>query len=1239
MPGGEYIMNRSPEVTVTLLLFTAFIVMPLRKAAADDTFNKFISDKKYREAIDYADEKIPPADRDALTWIKIGEANGALGLPEKALACFLVSWRLNPADYNALLGAARAYNQMKQPDNAMEMAQKALDIKFTAEASWEYAKACIELGRPGDAKKAMEKVLESDSSNIIAARELANIYFNEGNWSGAVPLLKRSFAKNTSGDLAFQIGKAYAELGVGDSALVYLKKAIEKNGPAIPAKMMLARAYFSKKKFGECAVNYSGIPADSMKGRNWYEYGIALEKTRGSTAAADCYRKAVDGYGTSTAEPEALLAREKVARAFIKNGDFGGAVGHLKIIVAADGRGAIVPDGYFLLAEAYQGQKDAKSAIESLEKAIAVNSRNVEAYARLADLYQSAGNAEKAGKTFEVLMGLSPDDPNIYLALGKYNLKSRRYGEALEQFEKSGRLKNSAAAHEGLARAAFELKKYDLAGDAAQAALSLDSKARDARLVMALVHLNSKDYTGAQEQFEKLLTDDPDNSVLLNHLAECYEQTKQGEKLVAIDKKMAGINSTNTPSRLRLARYFDSKNNINEALRWYRELFALTPKDPVVLRRLSVLAGKNGATADAVLFTRLYLAVNNGDAEAHRDLGDLYYDQKNLDGALEEYRTALKLDPSITGFHKRYAEIVIAKGEQDEVIKALSGVVKSGNADLSTYMTLGLMYQKKKEYIDAVEMYQKALQLEPSNFDALSALASCQAAGGDINNAIVSYEQAVMMNPKAVEELKELGDLYLKERRDGEAYKKYRQYLDGNPKDEILAEKVGAYLFSQNDTGGALKYYRTAKNRLSQSNAVNYAVGCIATGKNSEALSVLLPLKADKKLGAESRRTVFEMVAQAFENDSDFTAAALAYGDYVAIKGVNDADAAHKQAFFQEKNNPITAQKIYERNCTGYPWDYRNYLRLGLMYSEQKATLSKAIPLFRKVTDLADSIPSVWLELGRIYQKTGNEDEELQAYKRYVEKDPQNVLANTRIGTILIRKERYNEGIVFLEIANTIQQNDPEVMTALAKGYIKTNRTEEAVSLLNKAKDKLRDNPDIRFQLFELYQKNGQKDKAKQEIEALVGMKREPRYLQLYAEALIIQGKYDDAEATIEEILAADPENIAALMLKGKVLRRQKRYDEAVETYKEISFIQPDHALSLYERAETHLEQSKPQWAETFFKRALRADPNLGRAELGLAKICKLLKDTAGYKEHLENARRLNPDDEIIQEELKKSGK
>ena len=125
--------------------------------------------------------------------------------------------------------------------------------------------------------------------------------------------------------------------------------------------------------------------------------------------------------------------------------------------------------------------------------------------------------------------------------------------------------------------------------------------------------------------------------------------------------------------------------------------------------------------------------------------------------------------------------------------------------------------------------------------------------------------------------------------------------------------------------------------------------------------------------------------------------------------------------------------------------------------------------MFTRVTDLASSVPAVYLELGRVYGKMGKEDEQLYAFRKYVESDPQNIEANKHIGIILTRKGQVNEGIVHLEMANALKPNDVETMENLGLGYIKTGRN-EAIELFAKAKALDKENVNIRYQLFELFE-------------------------------------------------------------------------------------------------------------------------------------------------------------------------
>jgi tetratricopeptide (TPR) repeat protein len=154
-------------------------------------------------------------------------------------------------------------------------------------------------------------------------------------------------------------------------------------------------------------------------------------------------------------------------------------------------------------------------------------------------------------------------------------------------------------------------------------------------------------------------------------------------------------------------------------------------------------------------------------------------------------------------------------------------------------------------------------------------------------------------------------------------------------------------------------------------------------------------------------------------------------------------------------------------------------------------------------------------------------------------------------------------------------------------------------------------------------------------LKFLMSTKRDKEILIKYARALFEIGKFAEALNTAEEIKSKEPENIEAQMIIGKVKTAQKKYDDAVETYKVILYIDQNYGPALCERANIYLIQGKYQWAQTFYERALKVDPKNALVYLGLAKLAKQQKDYAGYTDHLEKARKLDPNNKDIQDELK----
>jgi tetratricopeptide (TPR) repeat protein len=245
---------------------------------SDESFNKLFQSGAFKEALEYADEKLPVADRDEKIWVQIAKANDTLGFQEKSLASYLVAWRLNSKSAAAMLGIATVYNKMKQSEDALTWPQKAFDVEPTAEAGWEYAKACIALNRPSQANSALEKVIKAYPQNPVAAKALGLIYFDEKNWKSALPLLQKSVKNQADPEITGKIGKAFLFAANADSAVVYLNKSLSAQQKNDDLSLDLARAYYSLKKYDRAVTTYEKIPQSILTAEDLYSFDIFKEQ-------------------------------------------------------------------------------------------------------------------------------------------------------------------------------------------------------------------------------------------------------------------------------------------------------------------------------------------------------------------------------------------------------------------------------------------------------------------------------------------------------------------------------------------------------------------------------------------------------------------------------------------------------------------------------------------------------------------------------------------------------------------------------------------------------------------------------------------------------------------------------------------------------------------------------------------------------------------------------------------------
>ncbi len=1465
------------SVLVSTIVFSSLSIF------ADGAFQKLLENGKYQKAVEYADKELTADSRTIDVWIGLATAHQKLGKDEKALDALKAAQKVNPSNPGIFLAYGDYFSEKNQYQKALESYQKSYLLDRTATAAEGIALSAAKLKDWDKARDAAESAVNLDSTVYEPRLILIDLYLKEGNHKAAAHQLEFAVSKKPS-NVTFwkQLSLCYDSTGNTEGLARADAKIVSLDSKDVSSRHRLAEYSLAKNKADKAYELYKEIAVLTPDDSRPFEQLYKIAKQKGNTKDATLYlknyllldsanasyqkelghllyaQKDVDGalaaYRTALKlDPGITGLYKNYASIVIKKNLEDEAI---KVINGAIAAKEADPDMLIALGDIYKKRNKYPDAIKMYQEALKTDTKNIAVLKSLAESQASAGDLKNAVNTYEQVVLLNPKANEEYKQIGILNSKLGKESGAIDAYKKyltkspgdgeaarivglyeHGKKKyeeavkyltmvqdtklHTVAYLTALGDSYYQLKKYDQAAeqfakvvaknpaqtvlkdilkplgesyektekpiDAARAydqyvklsgvrdeeaaykRASLREKTdktgavkiytantasypRDHRNFLRLGLIYAKDKTtlaksaemlektaaladslpvvwqtlgevygklknedkelyaykkllGLQPQdvqankrvglillgkgqttsaianLEVALTGAPKDEEMLLAIGEGYMKTKrpkeaaqslakardlkpkdvdirialikaftaagmkeqaakERDQLAMLDKEIVAKDKKDIDSRQRLAVYSLEKNDLKTAYSLYEDLATLTPKDTVVFKRLFEIALKNDEQKSAITHLKNYLALDSTNAGAYKSLGNLLYEQKDMDGALEAYRQALKLEPGITGLYKRYTDIVLQKKLEDEAIKVITGAIAAKEADTQSYIALGDIYKKRKEWEKAIQMYQEALKTDTKNVAVLTSLAECQAAGGDPKSAIVTYEQVVLINPKAVQEYKELGDLHMKLKKTENAIAAYKKYVDKNPKDGAVARTIGLYEYDRKKYKEAIQFLTMVKNQKLHTVEYLSALGLsyYHTGDPGNAIEMLAKVQTLKPKTAVRKETL-RPLAECYEKVNKPLEAAKTYDSYTSISGIRDEDASFKKGYLREKKDTDAAVAIYTANTRTFPKDPRNFLRLGLIYSHDKEKLKESASMLSKAAALVDTLPIIWQTLGRVHGKLGNESGELQAYKKLLTLKPQDLEANKRVGMILLKQKQTSAAIANLEMALTADPKDVEVMLLLADGYEQTKRPKQAIELLAKAKERRKQDPDIRMHLYELYKNTGQDNKAEQEIKGLITITKNNDHRKMYARDLVNKKRYDDAMKQVLDIKESDPMNIEGLMLLATIQQAQNKLNEAIETYKMISYVNDDYAPALAARADVYLKQNKLDRAKDYYEKALKADAKFALAELGLARVAKAKKDNASYQRHLSKAKSLDPRNDEIMREVKSNGK
>ena len=253
--------------------------------------------------------------------------------------------------------------------------------------------------------------------------------------------------------------------------------------------------------------------------------------------------------------------------------------------------------------------------------------------------------------------------------------------------------------------------------------------------------------------------------------------------------------------------------------------------------------------------------------------------------------------------------------------------------------------------------------------------------------------------------------------------------------------------------------------------------------------------------------------------------------------------------------------------------------------------------------------------LARIYGDEGDLERSLEAYLRLYEREPDNIELMLHLGRIYRHLERYDDALKILEKAKDIGGDTDEVLYSFAKTYKRMHNYDKAVDYFSRAIEIKPDHAHAYDRLGNLYVLIGETDKAIEVYKKGLQVDSNHPYLNFHLAGLLRQQKrYEEAIVYYNSALRINPAWDEVLAGIAAAYLQLDKLDDALNTYRSLLRVTGENA-PLYTQLGFLFEKKQlQQEAEQYYYDALAIDSGYAPAAFALT---RLLEKKQRYNEAL----------------------
>jgi len=624
-----------------------------------------------------------------------------------------------------------------------------------------------------------KEALSRQPNHVGAMAALADFYRKESRWKDLVSVLSKHAEVESDPARRVEVLLALAETyethisDAGQATVAYDQalQADEHCLKAIEALERLHRRTQAWERLADVLARKSQVVSDGeLAVKLRLQVGELWESRLGDNErAVQAYREVL------TVDPQNLPALKALEQLYEKAGRMDAyleVLEHQLQVTAPDDDRVALLLRMAQVCEQLPGKID--DAIDSLQQALTIDPRNLKACQDLERLYRGERKWDALVDTFRKHIQVENDvaaKATIYLDMGRvYEEGLRDPDSAIEAFNEILNVDpDHAEALRGLARLYEETEQWERAVDIMQRLVGQASPPEKVDLSYRLGKILDEQMQMsdiAEERLSDALAIDPTHVPSMLSLLNIYKRRGDSFKAAQFMERA----ESHTPNVLERTRLLYEAGKLyqtelgDEAKA--KELYARTLElDPEHVEAATPLADIYYRQSEwAPLVPILEMLTRKADRRAHRELNILCYRLAKAaeqlgdeEKALKYYRSAYELDATHLPTLVDRANLLYRREQWDEAFKLYQTILvhhresQSEAQIVEIFHRIGHIKTKIGDRAKAINMFEKALEIDPGHRPTLEALTEIHAAAGDWE-AVIRQKRALLAHVESDEE-------------------------------------------------------------------------------------------------------------------------------------------------------------------------------------------------------------------------------------------------------------------------------------------------------------------------------------------------------------------------------------------------------------------------------------------------------------------------------------------------------